>query len=253
VPEDLFEKLAAQRSSVVDVVAADLQSLSGRLPAADRLKLERHLTDLRALELKLNELGTLGCTEIPPAPGAVSQSYLPDVARAQIDILVQTLRCDVRRIIGLQFGDSGSMYPQGPWTWDNETYAVVTTDTEHEVAHRYNQDANSAQIQERLDLQKHYYGQLAYLLEQLSSVPDGDGTLLDSTLVMLVHPMGWNHNQTKLMHLFAGGDAFIKTGQFDSYPNEPHNKVLAGVCRAMGMSNMTSYGDPDYSGYIELV
>ena len=95
-------------------------------------------------------------------------------------------------------------------------------------------------------------GQVRYLLDRLSAVEEGDGrTLLDSTLVMVVHPMGYNHKQEEHLHLFAGGDDFIQTGRFDSYPGQWHNKILAGVCRAMGLDD-ESYGDPDYPGYIEL-
>ncbi len=252
VSDEEFAKRGAQRTSVMDVVAADLKNLSGRLPSDDRLKLDRHLSDLRDLELKLNELGTLGCNEVPPAPGSVTSNDLPRVARAQMDVLVQALRCDMHRVIGLQYGGSGTMLPSGPWNWSDELYPVVTTESEHEVAHRFNGAGTASQKQERRDLQKHYYGQLAYLLDQLASVPEGSGTMLDSTLVMLVHVMGFRHKQTELLHLFAGGGNFIKTGQFDSYPGKPHNQVLAGVCRAMGMNDVTSYGDPDYSGYIDL-
>ena len=249
VPEDVFAKEAAQRTSVIDVVAADLQGLSSRLPAADKQKLERHLTDLRALEVKLNELGTLGCTEIPTAPA--NGNILPETARRHMDVAVNAIRCDLRQVIGIQFGGSGTVIPQGPWDWSNDPYPVVTSDTEHEVAHIFNAGGSSGQQKERRDLQRHYYGQLRYLLDELDGVPDGNGTLLDSTLVMMVHTMGWRHKQDQLLHLFAGGDDFIKTGQFDSHAGDPHNKVLAGVCNAMGM-NVSNFGDPDYGGVIDL-
>ena len=255
IPEDEFAELAQRRASVIDVVAKDLSSLSSRLPSADKQKLERHLTEIRALEKKLAEQGALLCTEIPPGPGDVDTAYYPEVGRRQIDIAVQALQCDARRIIGLQFGDSGQMNSPGPWSWPNEPWpagGLFTTDTEHEVAHKYNQEATSQQVEERRGLETFYVGQLRYLLDQLAAVEEGDGrTLLDSTLVMFVHPMGYDHKQTEHLHLFAGGDDFIKTGQFDSYPGEPHNKILAGVCRAMGLDD-DSYGDPDYSGYIDL-
>jgi hypothetical protein len=252
VPEDQFEMASQQRKSVLDVVAEDLSSLSSRLPHADKLKLDQHLTDLRELEEKLGTLGALSCTEVPEAPADASK--IPDIGRRQIDTLVQAFACDVRRVVTLQYGNSGTMSPASAYDWPNEPWplgGLKTTDIEHEVAHKFNSGA-SGSVQERLDMETFYYGQLRYLLDQLSAVDEGNGkTLLDSTLVMFVHPMGYNHKQTNHLFLFAGGDDFIKTGQFDSHPGEPHNKILAGVCRAMGLPD-TSYGDPDYGGYIDL-
>jgi hypothetical protein len=246
--DDEFARRAAQRSSVVDVVARDLTNLSSRLPTLDRIKLERHLSDIRSLEAKLNDRGVLGCTEVPDGPPEVDLSYHPEVGRRQIDVAVQALRCDVRRIVALQIGDSGGMNPDGPWDWPEE--GVYTTNTEHEVAHAWESGASAAD--ERFGVQTFYMRQLRYLLDQLSAVDDGEGkTLLDSTLVMLVHPMGRGHSHLEHMHLLVGGNDFIKTGVFDSYNEEPHNKLLAGVCRAMGL-DITSYGDPDYGGYIDL-
>jgi hypothetical protein len=252
VPEDMLEEARQQRASVLDVVAGDLKGLSARLPKADRHKLDQHLTDLRALEEKLGDLGSLSCDEVPSAPSLADK--IPDIGRRQIDTLVQGLACDVRRVVTLQYGNSGSMFPQTSYNWPNEPWpkgGLKTSDVEHEVAHKYSQGTEQNK-NERRAMETFYYGQLRYLLDQLSAVDEGNGkTLLDSTLVMFVHAMGFGHKQFNHLFLFAGGDDFIQTGRFDSYSGEPHNKILAGVCRAMGVDE-TSYGDPDYSGYIDL-
>jgi hypothetical protein len=254
IPEDEFAKMAQQRASVVDVVAKDLASLSSRLPSADKQKLERHLDEIRALEKKMAQQGALLCTEIPAGPGE-DPGYYPEIGRRHIDVAVQALQCDARRVVGLQFGDSGQLSSPGPYDWPDEPWpegGLFTTDTEHEVAHKYNQEGTTQQVNERRGVETFYVGQLRYLLDRLSAVEEADGrTLLDSTLVMFVHPMGYDHKQVEHLFLFAGGDDFIQTGQFDSYPGHTQNEILAGVCRAMGLPN-ESYGDPDYPGYIDL-
>lgn len=257
VPEDQFARLAAQRSSVVDVVAGDLAALSNRLPSADRVRLDHHLTQIRELEQNLNTLGVPACSELPLAPDDVDSNaanQIPENSRRQIDVVVQALACDLQRVVTLQYGGNGTLYPKTAYNWPDEQWpagGLSTSDEVHELAHGYDQ-GNGPLAGERLDMETWHYGQLRYLLDKLSETVESNGkTLLDSTLVMFVHPMGWRHKQDTHLHLFAGGDDFITTGQFDSHPGVPHNRILAGVCRAMGV-DVQGYGDPDYDGYIDL-
>lgn len=246
-----FETRKLRRATVVDVVSKDLQSLAPRLPTADRQKLEQHLSELHALEQKLGDKQSLACAEVPPSPAEIDtgkSGNLPEIGRSQIDVMVQGLACDLRRVACLQYGDAFYLHPNSSYDWPTED--VYTTQNEHDVSHNWMDD--SAIGGQRKSIEKFYAGQLRYLMDKLESVDEGNGkTMLDSTLIVYGRPMGNTyHAQTEHLFVLAGGSKFVKGGQFDSI-EVPHNQLLAGICRAMGLSD-ESFGHPDYPGYIDF-
>jgi hypothetical protein len=95
---------------------------------------------------------------------------------------------------------------------------------------------------DRLRIHRWFFGQLALLLDRLESIPDGTGTLLDSTTVLCVSEFGGpNANSTAAQHstkdlpylLVAGEQAPFRTGQYLSVERS-HGDYLLTLARAFG-------------------
>lgn len=170
---------AARRKgqNVIDFVRGDLNALSGRLAAPERLKLEQHLSSLREIETRLNVVSPLSCT-VPPRPlktGNTDPSldfpriakynggepYFDRIADLQIDLLALALRCDATRFATLFLDDPGKIY-----TVDG---TVLPKDVHNEVAHTYS-SSNAAAAVRLARLNRYYFGKLARLMQRLEEV-----------------------------------------------------------------------------------
>jgi hypothetical protein len=93
-----------------------------------------------------------------------------------------------------------------------------------------------------------YSEQVKYLLDQLASVPEGDGTLLDHTLVVWGNELsrGNSHGNHPVPFVLAGGaNGLIEMGRYLDYGDTPHNRMLVSLCHYMGLTDQGSFGDND--------
>jgi hypothetical protein len=229
----------ALRRSILDTVGADLVSLQGRLGREDRARLDQHLDSIRSLERSIGT--TVGQCQVPPAPDPVAGSlYAHDKAPAlfqvQTDLLVHALACDVTRVATLQWREALGSDSTFVWLGQDEPH--------HEISHR----TDGAGIDLLVDCNVWFAEQLAYLLESLRAVPDGDGTLLDHTLVLWCNELsdGAAHSRRDLSWLLAGrcGGA-LETGRFLEHQGDAHNDLLVSICNLMDVP-ATTFGNPAY-------
>ena len=238
----------ADRRSVLDSVRADLARIEPQLPSEDRQKMQAHLQAVRDIERSL-EMGngsgsTTSCTTPPeptvsggsgPAgglPGQVGQ--VPEVARAQMDLLVMALACDLTRVSSLMLGGAGSglVYDWLGHSSDHHTLAH----SEHDPSAR----------QQLIEINTWIAEQFAYLLARLQEIPEGDGTLLDNTIVLWVNEMATgSHDYEPMRIVMSGGGAFT-TGRHVqlSGSSTEHNNLLVSLCHATGHTDVTSFGNP---------
>jgi hypothetical protein len=253
---------AARRrgQSVIDFVRGDLNSLSGRLAAQEKLKLDQHLSALRDIETRLTSVAPTTCTAparpVPTGNADASlnfpqiykynggEPYFDRIANLQIDLLAQALLCDSTRFATLFLDDPGKVI-----TVDG---TQLPADVHNEVAHTYSGDTASTQV--RLGrLNRYYYGKIARLMQRLD-----EGGLLDSTVIMAGSDMGnpSAHSTRNIPLLLAGGangaltmGRRIKAGadcpasnQYCTAPTlalTPHNKVLVSVAKLFGDQSNT--------------
>jgi hypothetical protein len=91
--------------------------------------------------------------------------------------------------------------------------------------------------------------QLAYLLGRLRDTVEGDGTLLDNTVVLWVSDVavGNTHSHVNMPFLLAGGGGgTLRTGRYVQFPGRAHNDLLLTLLRAMDVDDAT-FGRPDMS------
>jgi hypothetical protein len=208
-PQVLFEQLfgdganAAQRSarrtqalSLLDSVADQIQGLNRKLPATDRERLEHYVTDVREIERRIAQAGerTGGDVELPGRPNGIPDDVEQHI-KLMYDLLTLAWQTEITRISTFMIAKelSGAVYAKSG-----------VRDSFHILSHHSNNENNKARF---AVLNKYHSTLLAYFLEKLSKLPDGDGTLLDHSLVIYGSGMsdGNSHNHDPLPILLAGG------------------------------------------------
>ena len=98
---------ALRTKSVLDFVESDIGALQGRLGAADRQRLDEHLTTIRELEKQVDATPSADCA-LPPEPGQVAygDGDCDAYAKLMIDLVVMALRCDLTRVAFVSLGPS---------------------------------------------------------------------------------------------------------------------------------------------------
>ncbi len=240
-PEEARARLLRRRS-VLDSVHADFQQLLNRVSKADKEKLQRHAASLSDLERRLGTIADRpqGCGPLQPdgVGDVMSESDFRNVLRAQTDLLVNAFACDLTRVGSIQCSTAVNACR---FTFlgmnESEGHALSHSGDSHEL------------MQSRWERMLTWYAeQFAYLLERLALVPEGDGTLLDNTLVLwgMEVSRGNSHSLNDMPFLLAGGaGGALQTGRYLRYDGVPHNNLLVSVLNAMGVGDV-SFGDPRF-------
>lgn len=245
LPAEELAALKAQRLSVLDRVAGDLDRIKSRLPAEGRNKLEIHTSMIRDLELKIESDQVFDCDPTEPAEiDYGSNANFPKAIRRQIDVMVQAMGCGITDVASIQLANSGASNITPIWP---EEGIDINVDY-HNIVHNYNNDPNNATIRSRREqVEAFFYRMFAYLLDQLKAVPEGDGTtMLDNSLVLWMKPIASKHRFTEYLFMLAGGaNGQLNTGRFVSFSGKPHNDLLVNLCNMMGLDDQ-SYGANAY-------
>lgn len=246
-------KRIARRKTVLDMVDKKFDAISKKVSAVDKAKLEQHLEAVREVESRLDSHGGIigGDCQIPELseqPGALD-SYLgdpsnfADIGKMQMDMLAMAFACDLTRVATLQWSASTNNRPY-PWLVYNSSPIL---DDEHGLGHQ--PDTSTEAWGKLAVIREWYLEQLMYLLNKLEAIPEGDGTMLDNTVVVLSSEItrGNTHSHMDQYFVMAGsGGGYLKTGQFLAYDGEhPHNDLLITILNAMGIE-ATTFGDPGY-------
>jgi hypothetical protein len=246
---------SARRLSVLDNAKAELEALKTKLGDTEKTKLDLHLDAVREIELRIGALGgaqpTASCTSpsIDAAGLDASTLYAPErfpqILRAQIDVMVQAMACGMTRVGVIQASHHTSelimsrfmntqMYDPG---FDMRSHQASHYGAAHDLAHR-EYKAFVLQV-------KWWVEQFAYLLSQLAARPEGQGTMLDESLVLLCSEIadGNTHLHDDMPFVLAGGGSgTIRTGQTMNVGYRRHGDLLVAIANAMG-DGLTSFGD----------
>jgi hypothetical protein len=234
--------LTAQRKLVLNSVLNDANKLKTKLGAADKQKLDQHLSSISQIEAHLANTVTVGgaCKDPgqPTDPGDIygNDNYAA-IGKLQMDLMVMALTCDITRVASIQWTRSVGMEV---FDW------LGCTDGHHTISHAPDTDGNSQN--QLIAINNWYAKQMLYLIEQMKLIPEGNGTLLDNTAILWVNELaiGNVHSHNDMRYLIAGGcGGKIKTGRHLSFSGDSHNNLLLSMCQAMGL-NKTSFGNPAY-------
>ncbi len=248
-------QLRAERKSVLDRVATELAALSATMGKTDRLKLDQHLEHVRSIERRLVDEAVVGPSCEPMKLSAaladekdpLANANYPAMVRLQTDIAMLALRCDLTRVLSLQYSYSvsGRVFDWLGYEPPKDTRGA----TDH---HEHSHDWDLTEVSKNFlsDIDRWYAEQVAYLATSLDAVEDGGATLLDNTCIVFGNEMArGGHTLNDMPFLIAGGAAHgMPQGKnFDFRDTKTmHNRLLVSMGRGMGLT-LDKFGTTDTS------
>jgi hypothetical protein len=229
-------KARARRQSVIDTVREDYKDLNGKVSKQDQRKLDEYMTSIHDIEQRLERAMHLPEVKVPEGvskPAGVPASYEEHI-KLMGDLMVLAFQTDVTRVATFVLANEGS----------NKPYAFIgVPEGHHDLSHHGNDHAKKAKIAK---INTFHVTQLAYVLNKLKSVKEGDGTLLDHCMIAYGsgNSDGNAHNHDNLPLLLAGkAGGSIKQGRHVRYPKEtPINNLWLALLQRAGVP-MPSLGD----------
>jgi hypothetical protein len=254
-PQVVFEKLFGdgsnnadrlarkqQSRSLLDSVMDQVASLQRELPASDRTRLGEYLDDVREIERRIQKAENQipANLKLPEAPVGVPESF-DEHFKIMYDLQVLAFRAEITRVATLMYArdTSGAVYPQSG-----------IRDGFHVSSHHSN---NRANMDKFALINKYHVEMLAYFLDKLKSTPDGDGNLLDHSLVLYGSSMsnGNQHDHDPLPVVLAGGaSGQLNGGSHITYaPHTPMSNLLLSMLDKLGIQ-ADKHGDS--TGKLEI-
>jgi hypothetical protein len=223
--------------SILDAVNQDVARLRGKLGGPDRGKIDQYLDAVRDVERRIQRAEAQSKDHALPqlagpagTPGVWSEYY-----KLMTDLMVLAWQTDMTRVSTFQIGHEMSLraYPE-----------LGFGDSHHSVTHHHGEPEKIAKTTKINIL---HTKMLAYYLEKLHSTPDGDGSLLDHSMIMYGAALSDAnlHLYTDLpIMLVAGGVNGIKGGQHLKYPSRtPMSNLLLTMLDKAGVPNVNRLGD----------
>jgi len=252
MPDPAVVKTLKTRQSVLDYVGASLDRQALKLGTEDRRKIQIHADAVRSIEKQLQGGAIMpGCSPpmIPTTDLTKPIDNVPPLVKAEMDLLVAALSCGLTRVVTYTIGDGEDYNFYFPWLGITGPGIEFPTRHKHDIAHR--PGVNNV---DKINTEKWFMSQLAYLLDKLSAVPEGNGTMLDNTVVMWLNSLnsGFGHTVLKLpIVIAAGANMGIRTGRLMELNKVAHNQVLAALANAVGVP-MTGWGDARFPGVLDM-
>lgn len=185
----------ARDKSILDSVSGSLRDLMAQVPHNDQVRLEQYADDVREVERRL-AIAQHASTQAPsmPMPYGIPETFHEHI-QVQWDLLALAFQADITRVATMLFARdlTSRVYPESG-----------TTISFHGGSHHAE---DPGQIAVYAKLNRYHVQMLTYLVQKLSAIPEGDGTLLDHSLILYGSNMG-NSNQHlhyDVPHVLIGG------------------------------------------------
>jgi hypothetical protein len=254
-PRVVFERLfgdgsnAAERAqrktedrSILDSVTREAAQLNSGLGQRDRTIVTEYLDNVREIERRIQkaEKQVASQVEVPDSPIGVPESF-DEHAKLMFDLQVLAYRAEITRVSTFMLARDLSQrtFPQ-----------IGVPEPHHSVSHHGN---NPIQIAKLAKINTYHASLMAYFFDKLRATPDGDGNLLDHSMIMYGSSMSNpnEHNHFPLPLLVAGGGAGqLKGGRHLKFPERtPISNLLLAVLDKSGI-HMDTLGDS--TGKLEI-
>jgi hypothetical protein len=224
------------KKSILDFVNEDARRLRKQLGGPDQRKLDEYLSSLRELEVRIVRASQLPEAKAPNGlviPGGVPQDYQEHL-RLMSDLLVLAFQADLTRIASFVYANDGS----------NRSYRMINvSEGHHDLSHHGGNKEKQEKIRQ---INRFHISQFAYLMEKMNAVQEGEGTLLDNSMLVMGAGIsdGNRHNHDELPILLAGkGGGTLKPGRHIRYPKDtPLTNLYLGMLDRVG-APMDRFGD----------
>jgi len=229
--------------SLLDMVLQDATQLRAQLGRDDQVKLDEYLESVRAVETRIEfamkpdprDWKPENLPVLPPAPGQKAPVDFREHITLMLDLMVLAFQTDSTRVLSFMFANDVS--------GRNFSFLPNVPGGHHDMSHHEDKEEKTKAYAE---ITKWHTGQLAYLLGKLDSIREGDGTLLDHSMILFGSSIsdGNSHNPNNLPVVVAGGAAgALRTGQHIASPKEtPLCNLYVGMLNAFGVPT-SEFGD----------
>ena len=245
-PKQVFERLFAggkksdldqgrilrerYQKSLLDFALEDAKRLKANLGATDQRKLDEYLTAIRELEQRIENAEKFAMA-IPATtrPKELPKGYdYEQHIRLMYDLMVMAFQTDSTRVATFLVAHDGS----------NRPYPKIgVTEGHHDLSHHGNDEVKKAKMAK---INRFHTTQFAYFLDQLKAVKEGDGTLLDNSMIVfgsgLADPNRHAHHDLPILLAGRGGGT-LKPGRHVDFPQEtPMSNLYLSMLDRMGVT-----------------
>ena len=237
--DPVARKQAMRRRSVVDLVLEDAQSLRRNVSHLDQHKIDEYLDSVRSVEMQIED--TLNPAErewtpptspseqemAPPPPGLPRERDVH--LKLMMDLLVLTLWTDTARV--------GTLMTAHGFSRQNFSFLEGVKNDHHGMSHH---KENPEAVAEYTTVSRWYIKQFAYLLERMRSIDEGDGSLLDNSILVYGSGMkdGNGHRRENLPILLAGGGkGSLNPGRHIQVKKQPLANLHLSLAQRFGIES----------------
>jgi hypothetical protein len=247
-PRKVFERMFGQGSNAAERVARKQQDrsildsfmqqandLQKKLGPHDKNTMKDYLESVREIERRIQKAETQQVVDVtvPPTPAGIPYSY-EDHVKLMYDLLILAFQANITRVITFMVAREIS----------NRTYLQVNVpDGHHAISHHQNR---ADKMEKNVRIQTYHIGLFAQFLEKMKSTKDGDGSLLDHSVLLYGSNMSNSnaHNHFPLPNLVLGGaSGRLKGNRHLRYPDHtPMTNLLLSALDKAGV-NVEMLGD----------
>jgi hypothetical protein len=234
-PEQRLKRIESQRS-ILDAVNDQIRRLQGGLGSTDRNRVVEYMDTVREIERRIQiseKQNSNANLDVPKTPAGIPDDYI-EHTKLMFDLMALSFQADITRISTFMMAREVS-YRTFPKLGISESF--------HPASHHQNLPAR---LEALTRINAHHVQLFSHVLERLKATPDGDGNLLDHSLLLYGSAMSNSnvHNHGPLPVLVAGGAAGrMKGGRHIKYPeNTPMANLLMTILDKAGIPQ-ESVGD----------
>ena len=227
----------AEDKSILDLISAQLSRLNKEIGAADRTRLASYLDEVREIERRIQQVEAYNKSgeprELPTSPVGVPDSF-DDHVKLMFDLQAVAFASDTTRIFSFKFSRdvSNRVFP-----------GSGSTAAFHTGSHHLDRDERITDFQK---INSYHVSLVPYLLAKLKAIPDGDGNVLDNSLIIYGSAMGNSnlHNHKRCPLFFAGhaGGALKGNRHVRAEDGTPMANAMLTALNAIGV-DIKQFGD----------
>ena len=227
-----------QRRSVLDFITDEVADLQRQLDPTDRQRMDRYLDDVREIERRIQRVEARNLSgetrELPGSPAGVPDSFDEHV-KLMFDLQALAFETDITRVFSFKLSRdaTGRVYPESG-----------VDRGFHPTSHHGGREEN---IERFARLNRYHVGLVPYFLDRLKRIEEGDGTLLDKTMIIYGSPMGdpnvHNHKRCPLFVVGGANGRLAGNLHLRAAAGTPMANVMLALIHRLGIDDMAQFGD----------
>ena len=224
--------------SILDWITGEVHRLKADLGPSDRRRLDGYLENVREVERRIQRIEQYNSSgeqrELPEAPVGVPDSFEEHV-KLMFDLQVLAFQADTTRVFSFKMGRDGSgrVYPESgvPLPF-------------HPASHH---GGKPERVQQFAKINEYHVGLLPYFLERLERANDGEGSLLDKTMIVYGSPMGdsnlHNHKRCPLIVMGGANGRLAGNQHIRAEDGTPMADAMLTLMHKLGLDDFAEFGD----------